>query len=172
MRINVTTSVEAMQKKIQYARQRYSKWLVERLRPALLWLFSEAARPIRFVCIGGSASLIQLCLLDLFLQLHIHAWLANIVAFFLAAQFNFLFSSFFTWRDRTVSRSGKLKPGAQFIKRWSTFHSSILVTALLNQLVFMLAGTVVPSLWASALGILVAACVNFFVMNRLVFRQE
>lgn len=162
--------VEVMQKKIQYARQRYSKWLSTRLRPVLFWFFSDAARPIRFVCIGGSAGVIQLSLLSLFLQLHVHAWLANIAAFFLAAQFNFLFSSFFTWRDRTIAHAGELKSEVQFGKRWLKFHSSILATALLNQLVFMLAGTALPSLWASALGILVAAFVNFFVMNRLVFR--
>ena len=95
--------------------------------------------------------------------------MANVMAFLLAAQVNFLLSSLFTWHDRRVkSEVSRLK--AIFI-RWLSFHGSIAGTALLNELVFIIASAIVPTLLASVLGICSAALINFFVFNRLVFRQ-
>ena len=133
-------------------------------------LFSRAARPLRFICTGGLAGVIQLGLLDLMIKYGWETALANIVAFLLAAQVNFVLSFFFTWRDRqpvadTVTRY-------VFWSRWLRFHSSILLTALLNQGVFLLTRAFIPALLASALGICVASLVNFFTMNTLVFRKK
>ena len=59
-----------------------------------------------------------------------------------------------------------------FLSRWIAFHVSISGTFLLNQLVFIAARQFVPQLLASASGIIIAALVNFTVLNRLVFREQ
>lgn len=134
----------------------------------IVWLFSDAARPIRFICIGSVAGVIQLVLLDLLTYWGWSSIVANSVAFLLAAQVNFLFSSLFTWRDRQ-SPTG-LWGG--LLKRWVAFHGSIAGTAVLNELVFIVASREVPTLLASVLGIALAAIVNFLIINRFVFRQR
>lgn len=95
--------------------------------------------------------------------------MANAIAFLLSAQVNFLFSSLFTWYDRQVkSEASRLRA---IVIRWLSFHGSIVATAFLNELVFIVASAIVPTLLASALGICSAALINFFVFNRFVFRQ-
>ncbi|HEU5228192.1 MAG TPA: glycosyltransferase, partial [Ktedonobacteraceae bacterium] len=139
---------------------------LQALRPLL---FSDAARPLRFACIGGMAGAIQVSMLELLTKQGWSAVVANIIAFLLSAQVNFLLNSLFTWHDRRVkSEASKLKI---IFVRWLSFHGSIAGTALLNELVFIIASTVIPTLLASMLGIGAAALINFFVFNRLVFRQ-
>jgi putative flippase GtrA len=138
---------------------------VQRIRA---WLFLPATRPLRFICTGGSAGLIQLCLLEVLTQRRWAAAIANVIAFLLAAQVNFLLSLFFTWRDRQAQR--KAKP--VFLAQWLAFHSSIGGTALLNQLVFIVVRLVAPTLLASALAIAITALVNFITLNNFVFRPK
>lgn len=133
----------------------------------LVWLFSDAARPLRFIITGGTAGLIQLALLTGFERIGWNAVLANGVAFLLAAQVNFLLSSFFTWHDRPLS-----VPTRALTRRWLAFHGSIGSTALLNEGVFILAHLWLPSLVSSALGICVAAIINFLVINHYVFVEK
>ncbi len=137
------------------------------MRPLLL---SDVARPLRFACIGGITAVIQLSILELLIT---HGWkaiVANVIAFLLSAQVNFLLSSLFTWHDRRVkNEAGRLKI---IVIRWLSFHGSIAGTALLNELVFIIASSIVPTLLASGLGIGAAALINFFVFNRFVFRRQ
>jgi len=124
-------------------------------------VLSERARPLRFVVTGGVAAVVQLTLLALLTYEGMHALPANVVAFVIAAQVNFLLSQAFTWHDR--SEGG-------LARRWVVFHSSIAAAALINLAVFALAHRVMPSLIAAALGILVASIVNFAAHDRLTFR--
>ncbi|GCE26751.1 hypothetical protein KDA_22350 [Dictyobacter alpinus] len=133
-------------------------------------LFSRAARPVRFICTGGLAAVIQLTILNLLVKYGWESAWANVVAFLIAAQFNFVMSFFFTWRDRQPATDTAAKH--LLLSRWLSFHSSILFTALLNQLVFIATRAFIPTLFASALGICVASLVNFFTMNTLVFRKK
>jgi putative flippase GtrA len=87
---------------------------------------------------------------------------ANIVAFLLAAQMNFVLSDRFTWHDRG--------PALSLPTRWLFFHASIALMAVVNLTVFTVAQTAVPYLVASVLGIGVAAIGNFFSGDWLVFR--
>ncbi|MBV9705890.1 MAG: GtrA family protein [Chloroflexi bacterium] len=128
-------------------------------------LNSSAARPLRFICIGAIVALIQLSMLDLLIYQRWNPVLANIMAFVLAAQVNFLLSTLFTWRDRRLERA-RIKA---FFMRWAAFHVSISGTAVLNFTVFLAARTIVPTLIASALGIMLAAVLNFAVLDRFVF---
>lgn len=132
-------------------------------------LLSERARPLRFVFTGGLCGLIQLLLFTL---LEHSGWLpliANTVAFLLSAQVNFLLSVKLTWGDRTLQQPQRR---SGLLARWLTFHGSILGTALLNQLVFLLAHLFLPSFVSVVLGIGVAALANFVLLDRQVFRTS
>lgn len=133
-------------------------------------LYSRAARPLRFIFTGGVAALVQLSLLHLLMMAGWTTMLANVVAFFCSAQVNFLMSFFFTWRDRQPESENARKN--TFVARWLKFHSSILVTAVFNQAVFLCASFFMPTMFASALGIVLTAFVNFFALNMLVFRSR
>jgi putative flippase GtrA len=131
-------------------------------------LLSERARPLRFVFTGGLCGLIQLVLFTLLERggwLSLSPLISNSVAFLLSAQVNFLLSVKLTWGDRQPERRSGL------LARWLTFHGSILGTALLNQLVFLLAHLFLPNLVAVVLGIAVAALANFVLLDRQVFRK-
>lgn len=127
-------------------------------------LFSQQARPVRFAITGGLAGLLQLTLLTLLTDYGMHALLANILAFLLAAQFNFVLSSLFTWRDRRSTES--------IGRRWLVFHGSIAGMAVVNMAVFAASRLVLPNLEASAAGICAAAVGNFLIGDRLVFRLK
>jgi putative flippase GtrA len=131
-------------------------------------LLAHKARPLRFILTGSIAALIQLGLLDTLTHLGWKATLANIIAFLLAAQVNFALSYVFTWHDRHPLRRAK----KILLKRWIAFHIGISGTALLNMLVFIIAVRVPPALLASALGIGVAALINFVINDRLIFRMH
>lgn len=125
---------------------------------------SHAARPLRFAGTGGAAGTVQLSLLTLFTH---EAWRpieANIVAFLLAAQVNFLLSVTFTWRDRGA--------GDTLFRRWMLFHGSIALMALVNIAVFAAARPFLPVTLASLAGIAAGAVGNFILGDRLVFRQR
>jgi putative flippase GtrA len=127
-------------------------------------LDSPATRPLRFAGTGVAAGGLQLILLA---ALTTHGWdglRANLIAFLVAAQFNFVMSSILTWRDRQVTGS--------LLRRWTLFHVSIAVMAALNMLVFVAMRDLVPALAASALGIAAGACGNYLAGDRLIFRQS
>jgi putative flippase GtrA len=117
---------------------------------------------MRFAGTGVTAGGLQLILLA---TLTAHGWdtfLANLTAFLVAAQFNFLMSSVVTWRDRA--------PTGSLWRRWILFHGSIAVMAALNMVVFLAARHLVPALFASVLGIAAGACGNYVAGDRLIFR--
>jgi putative flippase GtrA len=126
-------------------------------------LDSPLARPLRFAGTGVAAGGLQLTILAVLTARGWDALPANVVAFVVAAQFNFLMSNVVTWRDRHLTGSIR--------RRWLLFHASIALMALVNMLVFVAARDLVPALAASALGIAAGACGNYFAGDRLIFRQ-
>ena len=154
----------------QVARSTRSAQAEQARRPrwAAAVALATSGRPARFALTGGVAGLSQLALLALFTG---RGWVpgtANVVAFLLAAQLNFLLSSTFTWRDR-ASGAGR---GRDHWRRWLAYHGAIGGMAALNMLVYSMARHVAPVLAASALGIVAAAVGNFVVGDRLVFRAR
>lgn len=131
-------------------------------------MLSKRARPLRFAFTGGISGLIQLLLLSLMTRMGWSPILANAIAFLLAAQVNFLLSLFFTWRDR-LSPPHWLR---DLLRHWGKFHLSILGTALLNQALFLTCRPFLPTLLAAMLGIILAAFLNFTLIDRFVFRQK
>jgi putative flippase GtrA len=128
-------------------------------------LLAIGGRPLRFAFVGGTSGAIQLALLHIATRHGWNAIIAEVVAIFVAAQINFLLNTTITWRDRYAGATG-----VTLRRRWLVFHGSIIGATLLNITVFAVAHTVIPALAASALGIAVAASINFFTFDRLVFR--
>ncbi|WP_420799560.1 GtrA family protein [Ktedonobacter robiniae] len=116
----------------------------------LVLLFSEQARPLRFLLTGGACGMLQLRLLALLAELNIESILANILALLLAAQVNFVLSNVFTWNDCPSIRTAR----RTLFRRWLRFHGSIAGTTLLNQGIFIIAWALLPILlpldWRSA----------------------
>ncbi|WP_338254787.1 GtrA family protein [Dictyobacter halimunensis] len=129
-------------------------------------LFSSKALPLRFICTGGTCACIQLGLLQMFVHSGCRPIIANTIAFLVSAQVNFLFSNLFTWHDRCSATNAK----RAILGRWLAFHCSISGSALLNLAIFTLAHLIMPDLLSCALGIIIAAILNFTVMNRFIFR--
>jgi putative flippase GtrA len=127
-------------------------------------VLSQSARPLRFAGTGGTAAAVQLLLLLLMTRHGCPAILANCIAFLLSAQVNFGLSVTFTWRDRGTM--GSLR------RRWMLFHGSIALMALVNMLVFALTRSFLPLTAASLAGIAAGAIGNYFIGDRLVFRDR
>src|SRR5579884_4020547 len=87
---------------------------------------SRAARPLRFAAVGGTAALVQVAVLAFLTHHGWNALLAEVVAFFVAAQINFVLSVTLTWRDRGIGQS--------WPQRWLLFHASISLMAAVNVL--------------------------------------
>ncbi len=129
---------------------------------AIRTALASHARPLRFLCVGGLVTLVQLGLLLALAALAVPSLLANALALLLAAQLNFALSSAFTWGDRPV-RSGGFAP------RWVRFMLSISGTLLINQGLFAVARLVLPTLLAAALGSGLTGSLNFVLGDRFVF---
>lgn len=133
---------------------------------AYRWLASTRARVLRFALVGGTCGLIQLGLLHLIVQGGVQENVANLIAFGISVQVNFVLSQFFTWRDRWTPTLGL----PRLISRLFLFNGSAATTGVVNQGVFGLANLLIWYLPAAALGIAIAAVTNFLLNDRLVFR--
>ena len=125
------------------------------------------ARALRFALVGGVCGLLQLLLFVLLEQMNTHAAGANVVAYLLSAQVNFLLSDLFIWGDRRTNRDR-----GTIGLRWLSFHLSIGGTFVLDQAVFLAARVTLPDVLASAAGIGVAALVNFAIQDRFTFQSS
>jgi putative flippase GtrA len=135
---------------------------------APMMLFSEVARPFRFLVTGGLSGLTGLILLYFLTNGGgVPPFPAWVLAFLLAAQLNFTLSQFFTWRDRRPSERARRR----LLGRWLAFHGSISATATLNMAIFAFSHLVLPDLVAAGLGIGVAGLINFAAGDRLIFRR-
>jgi putative flippase GtrA len=122
---------------------------------------AHAIRVGRFMAVGIAASATQIALLALFLY---RGWpddLADLLALVVAAQLSFTLNSLITWRDRWVA--------GRFWHRWLIFHLGIAGTTAVNLGTFFLLRSVIPTLVAAMVGILVASAGNFVLGDRLVF---
>ncbi len=130
-------------------------------------LLAGRARPARFALVGGACGLLQLLFLVLLKRAGLAAIPANVAAYILSAQVNFLLSNRFIWHDRWSSDARR----SDLLHRWLSFHASIAGTFVLSQAVFVAARLLLPDVAASALGLAIAAVVNFLVQDRLTFRR-
>jgi putative flippase GtrA len=125
-------------------------------------------RILRFLSVGGVASLLQLLLLYLIQLTGISKLLANFFAFEISTQVNFTLSYFITWYDRTPK-----KPTVRYIiERLVAFNGMAVSTLVINMSVFALMLLYAHFMIAGAVAILVAAAANFMVSSRLIFRRR
>jgi putative flippase GtrA len=125
-------------------------------------------RIIRFVSVGGVASLLQLVLLYIIQLTGMSKLLANFFAFEISTQVNFALSYFITWYDRTPE-----KPTVRYmIERWLGFNGMAVTTLVINMSVFALMLLYVHFMIAGAVAILVAAVTNFVISSRVIFRRR
>lgn len=147
---------------------------------------------VRFLAVGGVASLLQLLLLyliqlsgipktllaaagqgerlDLYLiQLSgISKIVANFFAFEISTQVNFALSYLITWHERTPER-----PTVRYIRqRLFAFNGMAITTLIINLSVFALLLTYVHFLIAGAAGIIAATATNFILSSWLIFRRR
>lgn len=134
-------------------------------RPAAAATSRGAGRLLRFATVGGLCGAIQVGLLLLLAGAGAGALTANVIAYLLSAQVNFVLSDRVIWGDRRLRVTV-----AGLARRWLGFHASIAGTFLLNQAVFVVARGVVPDAAAAIAGIGVSGLVNFAIQDRLTFR--
>jgi putative flippase GtrA len=139
-------------------------------------LLAPRARVLRFVCVGGLATLTQLGLLALFTAARWEPVRANAAALSLSSQVNFGLSSLLTWGDawgerHAAGRWGIWRRPRLVAVRWVRFMGAILCTTLLNEGLY----TIVQRLLAPLLGALLCsmgiAALNFIISDRLVFTR-
>ncbi|EHB58539.1 glycosyl transferase family 2 [Mycolicibacterium rhodesiae JS60] len=122
-------------------------------------------RITRFAIVGISCYLVQLAVL-LLLDNVLHLYIADVLAFLISAQLNFVLSQSFTWGDR--AHTDRLP------MRWAKFNASALlsVTAA-NAGVFWLLTEAGLPLWLAMLAGNLASTVWTFLMNHfVVFKDE
>jgi putative flippase GtrA len=132
------------------------------------FLWSRAARPLRFAFTGSLAALAQLALLDTLTARRWQPMPAEAVAVVVSTEINFALSYLVTWYDRRP-RAGSPR---FILGRWAAYHASVAGALVINVLVFAATRSTVHLLAASALGTAVGAILNFFSGDRLVFRLE
>ena len=128
-----------------------------------------ANRIARFLAVGGTCGVIQLSILHALVVSDVEAHLANLAAFIVSMELNFVLSQFFTWRDRW---SASLRP-SMILGRFLMLNVSAATTSgVLNQGAFALFNLFISYLPAAAIGICLASITNFLLNDRLVFRMS
>ncbi len=123
---------------------------------------------VRFLMVGGVASLLQLSLLYVIQLSGISKLLANFFAFEISSQVNFALSYLITWHERTPER-----PTVRYIlQRLFAFNGMAIMTLIVNMSVFALMLLYVHFLIAGAVGIIAATATNFIVSSWLIFRRR
>ena len=123
---------------------------------------------IRFLAVGGVASLLQLLLLYLIQLSGISKIVANFFAFEISTQVNFSLSYLITWYERTPER-----PTVRYIlERLMAFNGMAITTLIINMSVFAVMLLYVHFLMAGALGIIAATTTNFIVSSWIIFRRR
>jgi putative flippase GtrA len=127
---------------------------------------------MKFLIVGCSAAVVNFLLITIFIELFgfksfFLKNLANILAIEMSAVYNFSISRLWTWKD-APRKQGKIL-GAQFI----SFNLALLAGIVLRVLLFA-----VFEKWGIfyllnvAIGIGIAACINFILYDRFVFKRR
>ncbi len=123
---------------------------------------------IRFLAVGGVASVVQLSLLYVIQLSGISKLLANFFSFEISTQVNFALSYLITWHERTPER-----PTVRYVlQRLFAFNGMAITTLIINMSVFALMLLYVHFLIAGAVGIIAATATNFIVSSWLIFRRR
>ncbi|MBE1532984.1 GtrA family protein [Actinomadura algeriensis] len=120
-------------------------------------------RILRFVSVGGLCFSLQYAFASALGGTGTPWPVANAAGFLTSAQLNFLLSSTWTWRDRTVRIAWP---------RWAAYHASVLLALSVNTVVFLLAYRRTGPLPAALLGVLAGGAANYLACDLGVFRPR
>ena len=136
-------------------------------------LRSPRARVVRFVFVGGVATLAQLGLLALFTSARWEPVRANAAALALSSQVNFGLSAMLTWGDTwgSAHSTGIWRRLRLLGSRWVRFMGAILCTTLLNEGLYAAVQRIIAPLLAALVCSVGIAALNFLIGDRLVFTR-
>ncbi len=129
-------------------------------------------RIVKFFIVGCSAAIVNFLLITLFIELlgfksYFLKNLANISAIELSAVYNFSISRLWTWRD------APRKQGKGLVGQFISFNLALVAGIVLRIILFaLLEKWGVFYLLNVAIGIGIAACIDFVLYDRLVFKRE
>ncbi|MFQ6019245.1 MAG: GtrA family protein [Dehalococcoidia bacterium] len=126
----------------------------------------SSPRLVKFAAVGVVASGCQLLGLYIIKSAGLPAAWANLLAFIISTQINFVLSYQFTWLDRKAERP---TPG-YILRRLVGFNWMRLTTLAINQGTFVVAHLFFHYLLAGAIAIAVAAGVSFTLSDLFIFR--
>ena len=134
-------------------------------RRASRWSLDRVPHLIRFGISGGLATGTQMIVLVALVSLSLDKSVAHAIALAISSQVSFFLSRDLTWAER---RRGD-ESIATVLGKLGRFNVMIAASMLVNQVTFQVAALHVHYLIAAAIGILVAAIINFTVSDRLIF---
>jgi len=126
----------------------------------------------RFLIVGLSAAIVNFLIISLFIELlgfksYFLKNLANLLAIEISAVYNFCISRLWTWRD------APRKHGPNLVPQFLSFNLALLAGIVIRVILFaVLEKCGVFYLLNVALGITVAAGIDFVLYDKLVFRRE
>ena len=126
----------------------------------------------RFLIVGLSAAIANFLIISLFIELlgfnsYFLKNLANLLAIEISAVYNFCISRLWTWRD------APRKHGPNLVPQFLSFNLALLAGIVIRVILFaVLEKCGVFYLLNVALGIAVAAGIDFILYDKLVFRRE
>ncbi len=129
-------------------------------------------RIAKFLIVGCSAALVNFLLITLVIELlgfksYFLKNVANISAIELSAVYNFSISRLWTWRD------APRKQGKGLVGQFISFNLALVAGIVLRIILFaLLEKWGVFYLLNVAIGIGLAACIDFVLYDRLVFKRE
>ncbi len=129
-------------------------------------------RIIKFLIVGCSAAAVNFLLITILIELlgfkgYFFKNLANILAIEMSAVYNFSISRLWTWKD------APRKQGKGMIGQFISFNLALLAGIVLRIILFaVLEKWGVFYLLNVGLGIGIAACINFVLYDRFVFKRE
>ena len=129
-------------------------------------------RIMKFLIVGCSAALVNFLLITIFIEFlgfksYFLKNMANILAIEMSAVYNFSISRLWTWKD------APRKQGKSLVAQFISFNLALLVGIVLRIILFaVLEKWGVFYLLNVAVGIGIAACIDFILYDRFVFKRE
>lgn len=127
---------------------------------------SSAARPLRFLFVGGITFVLQYGLLKLFEAPGLSPVVAYGLALAVAVQFNFIVSQLLVWPDRPV----RITFGDVF-RRWLSFLAMIALSLVINFVGFALAQPFMPDLAATVVAVAASTVIKYLSLDRYTFTK-
>jgi putative flippase GtrA len=129
-------------------------------------LRERAARPARFLVVGGVMAVIAIVLLEALKALGMGAVLAYAISLVVTLQLNFVANQLFVWGDR--ASDGK----RDLFGRWVGFHAYTALSLVANLVIFAGVRLLAPDLVAVGVGTLAATAFKFGTLDKLTFKDK